>query len=251
MAFITDSVRAQNAFNTALDQAKTTTRDLFSSFGLTKQDPQTGAWSSSIPGEAYSPSNIVTFNQETGTASINQAMLDAAKSGEFGTSFGYNRMSQAMGQGASREAQAVADVRSRGLGGGGLGRQARTAAESQQAVEQTGVVSDLLASLGQTYTGTAERFGDWMGSRVEGAGAVGQSVAGTDATNPYSAPAAAPTAAPAAAPAAQTSGYSKIGTPGGKGVPKNPRGGQLYTGPGGVNWQYRINGPSGKGWYKK
>ena len=244
MAFIPDSVRAQNAFNTALDQAKTTTRDLFSSFGLTKQDPQTGAWSSSIPGEAYSPSNIVTFNEETGVASINQTMLDAAKSGEFGTSFGYNRMSQAMGQGASREAQAAADVRGRGLGGGGLGRQARAAAESQQAVEQTGVVSDLLSSLGQTYAGTAEKFGDWMGSRVEGAGAVGQSVAETGASNPYASPEAP------AAPVAETGGYSKIGTPGGT-VPRQPKGGQLYTGPGGVSWQYRINGPSGKGWYKK
>ena len=245
MAFITDSVRAQNAFNTALDQAKTTTRDLFSSFGLTKQDPQTGSWSSSIPGQEYAPSNMVSFNQETGTATINQTALDAARSGEFGTSFGYNRMSQAMGQGASREAAAVADVRGRGLGGGGLGRQARAAAESQQAVEQTGVVSDLLSSLGQTYAGTAEKFGDWMGSRVEGAGAVGQSVAETNASNPYSAPAAAPVA-----PVAETGGYSKIGTPGGN-APRQPKGGQLYTGPGGVSWQYRINGPSGKGWYKK
>ena len=44
--------------------------------------------------------------------------------------------------------------------------------------------------------------------------------------------------------------FIRIGTPGGPKVPKNPKGGQKYTGPGGVTWQYRMNGPKGKGWYK-
>jgi hypothetical protein len=44
--------------------------------------------------------------------------------------------------------------------------------------------------------------------------------------------------------------FIRIGTPGGTKVPKKPKGGQKYTGPGGVTWQYRINGPKGKGWYK-
>jgi hypothetical protein len=43
--------------------------------------------------------------------------------------------------------------------------------------------------------------------------------------------------------------FIRIGTPGGQ-APKSPKGGQKYTGPGGVTWQYRMNGPKGKGWYK-
>lgn len=242
MAFITDSVRAQNAFNTALDQAKYTTRDLFASFGLSKQNPSTGQWSTTVAGESFAPSNIVNFNQETGVASINQAALDQAKAGEFGTAFGYNRMTETMGNAATREAAAMSALRSRGIGGGGLGRQAQAASEAMQSQEQAGLISELLGGLGQTYASTSQQFGDWMTSRINEAGSSAQTVSQTMAESPYS--------APAATPAASTGEYSRKGTPEGN-VPKNPPGGKLYTGPGGVTWQYRINGPQGKGWYRK
>jgi hypothetical protein len=245
MAFITDSVRAQNAFNSALDQAKYTTRDLFASFGLSKQNPSTGQWSTSVAGEEFAPGNIVNFNEQTGVASINQAALDQASAGEFGTAFGYNRMSETMGTAAAREAAATAALRGRGIMGGGLARQAQAASEGMQAQEQAGIISELLGGLGQTYAGTSQQFGDWMTSRINEAGTTAQTVAGTNAENPYAAPAATPAATPAAG------GYTKLGTPGGPNVPKNPRGGKLYTDPRQVTWQYRINGPQGKGWYRK
>lgn len=244
MSFITDSVRAQNAFNAALDQAKYTTRDLFASFGLSKQNPATGQWSTTVAGESFAPSNIVNFNQETGVASINQGALDQARSGEFGTAFGYNRMSQTMGEAAARESAAMSALRSRGIAGGGLSRQTQAAAEAAQSQEQAGLVSELLSGLGQTYASTSQQFGDWMTSRINEAGTTAQTVAQTNAEAPYS-----DSAPPAAAPSAG-GGYTRKGTPGGN-VPKNPPGGKLYTGPGGVQWQYRINGPEGKGWYRK
>ena len=247
MAFISDSVRAQNAFNLSLDQAKTATRDLWASFGLSKQNPATGQWSTSVPGEQFAPSNIVNYDQSTGVASVNQGMLAAAQAGEYGTAFGYNRMSQAMGQGAANEAAVKTALRGRGISGGGLANQAATAAESAQTQAQTGVVSELLTGLGQTYADTTSKFGDWMGSRVEAAGSTAQTVQATDAANPYSSPAST-------TPAADSSKYSTKGTPSGTKavpVPTSPKGGQLHTGPGGVTWQYRMNGPAGKGWYKK
>jgi len=247
MAFVSDSVRAQNAFNLSLDQAKTATRDLWASFGLSKQNPVTGQWSTSVPGEQFSPSNIVNYDQSTGVASVNQAALNAAQAGEYGTAFGYNRMSESMGQGAANEAVVKAALRGRGISGGGLARQAETAAESAQTRAQTGVVSELLSGLGQTYADTTSKFGDWMGSRIEAAGSTAQSVNETNATNPYATP--EPTA-----PAADSSKYVTKGTPSGtkaNPVPTAPKGGQLHTGPGGVTWQYRMNGPAGKGWYKK
>ena len=245
MAFITDSVRAQNAFNTALDQAKYTTRDLWASYGITKQNPATGQWSTTEGGNAFAPNNIVSFNEQTGVATVNQAALDAAKAGEYGTAFGYNQMSQTMGSAAAREAAAKAALRGRGITGGGLSRQVESTVEAQQAQEQAGIVSGLLSDLGGVYGSTATAFGDWMTSRIEEAGTAAQAVAETNASNPYGAQ-----GAPSAAPAAASSGYSVKGTPGGN-VPKNPAGGKLYTGPGGVTWQYRINGPQGRGWYKK
>lgn len=244
MAFITDSVRAQNAFNMSLDQAKTATRDLWSSYGLSKQNPSTGQWSTTVPGEQFSPSNIINFDQSTGVASINQAAVDAAKAGEYGTAFGYNVMSQNMGESATNEAAVRAALRNRGIQGG-LKNQAVTAAESAQSRAQTKVVSDLIGGLGQTYADTTGRFGDWMTSRINEAGTAAQDVQATTAANPYNAP--TPTATDAAAP---SSGYNVKGTPGGK-PPVNPNGGTIYTGPGGVSWQYRMNGPAGKGWYKK
>lgn len=242
MAFITDQVRAQNAFNTALDQAKYTTRDLFASYGLSKQNPQTGQWSTSVAGEEFAPSSVVDFNQSTGVASINQAALDQAQAGEFSTAFGYNKMSQAMGSSAAREAAAKAALRGRGITGGGLTQQVESAAEAQQAQEQAGIVSSLLTDLGQVYGGTQQAFGDWMTSRIEAAGTSGQQVAEVNAANPVGTPPAESTSS--------TGGYTVKGTPGGN-APKNPPGGKLYTGPGGVTWQYRINGPQGRGWYKK
>lgn len=45
--------------------------------------------------------------------------------------------------------------------------------------------------------------------------------------------------------------YTQKVKPGGTNVPKNPKAGQSYTGPGGVTSVYRTKGPNGAGWYKK
>jgi hypothetical protein len=175
MAFTSDVDRAQAAFNSALDQAKYTTRDLFNSFGLSRQDPSTGAWNTTTSSNAFNPANLVTYDANTGVVGINQAQVDQLASGQFGTAFGYNRMSEAMGAGASREALAKASLRSRGISGG-LMSQAASTAEAQQTQQQAGVGAELLSALGQTYGGIGQGLTGLFSGAVETAGTGGQAI---------------------------------------------------------------------------
>jgi len=193
MAFVSDSARAQSAFNTAIEQAKYTTRDIFNSFGLTRQDPSTGAWTTSSSSSAFDPSKLLSYNADTGAVSTNQAQIDALGRGEFGTAMGYNRMSNVIGQAGTREALAKANLRSRGLGRGGLMSQAASAAESSQMQEQAGVGAELLAALGQTYGSVGGAVSDFYSGVIEGAGAGGQQVSAASAASSVNAP-VAPTA---------------------------------------------------------
>ena len=239
---MSDATIAAGAFETAIKQASGATKSIFDSFGVTSKDPTTGNWTTSAAGSAFDPSRVVKQNAD-GTIVTDQAYLDSLSTTGFGTGFGYNQMSSAMGAGAGNEAGVAASYRGRGLGGGGLMNQARSAAESEQTRGQSAVAASLIEKLGQTYGGVATSASGYMSSMIDTASAAGV----TDSTTLAGTTGNAPTAPTPTAPAAK---FSTIGTPGGKDVPKNPRGGQPYTGPGGVSWQYRMNGPAGKGWYK-
>ena len=237
---MSDATIAAAAFDTAVKQAQGTTKSIFDSFGVTSADPTTGKWTTGAAGSAFDPSKVMQRDATTGIITPNQSYIDSLSTTGFGTGFGYNQMSNAMEQGAANEASVAASYRGRGLGGGGLMNQARSAAESNQTRNQAGVAASLIAKLGETYGGVATSASNFMGTMVDTAtvGGVTDSttLAGTTGNTPES------TTAPAA--------FTTLGTPGGTNVPKNPRGGQPYTGPGGTKWQYRINGPAGKGWYK-
>jgi hypothetical protein len=188
MAFTSDVDRAQAAFNSALKQAEYTTRDIFNSFGLSRQDPSTGAWNTATSSTAFNPANLTTYDANTGVVGINQEQINALGKGQFGTAFGYNRMSEAMGQGAVGEASAKAGLRSRGIMGGGLAGQAASTAESQQTQQQAGVGADLLAALGQTYGSIGQGLTGLFSGAVETAGTGGQAISAAAGAGSTTAP---------------------------------------------------------------
>lgn len=142
--------------------------------------------------------------------------------------------------GASQEAEAAASNIQRGISLGGLGRQTR---ESIEGATQSNV-GKIRENLVNTVLGgmiDVSAAGITRNTNINDIyRASGNETADAYAENPY-----------VSNPQQQSSPYVKKGTPGGPNVPKNPRGGKMYTGPGNVTWQYRMNGPQGKGWYRK
>lgn len=209
-----DIDRAMQAWDTALVDAKYATKNLYNSFGLTTAGPS--GWSTANSAAAWDPSKLLSYNQGTGIVSTNQAALDQMGSAQFGVGFGYNKMTDVMGQGASNELAALANLRSRGVAGGGLAQQARTAAESSQGRAQAGVVSDLISSLGQTYGNVASTVGAAYGSGID-------------------------TAASGAASASDASAASTTSPPATATPPANAKNYQRWTSPTGVKYQF-VNG---------
>lgn len=240
MSFFTDAQRAQMAFQNATAQAQQTTRDIFNQFGMTRVTPS-GQWTTGAAASAFDPTNVVNFTG--GNASINQAALDNIASGQFGTAFGYNKLQQAMGESAGAESAAMTNLASRGVGGGGLAKQTRAAAESMQGRAQADVGKQMLAALGQNYGTVGQSYNDYQAALAATAGAGAMSTAGVQAESPMATPASV------TAPANQGGGKSnvaigKVGSP--VNAPANPKHQQRYTGPGGFKWQFI----GGKGWVR-
>lgn len=183
MAFITDSDRAQAAFNVALEQAKNTTRNLFNSYGFTKQGAN-GAWTTSAAGEAFNPSQFVTF--DGGKVNINTEAIQRMASGDFGTAFGINKMTDVIGSASAREALAKQMLRGRGITRGGLTEQAGTAAESQQRRDLATLGSEFITGLSDVYGGVGTAVGDVLTSGIESSGTGAMTIA--DATPVSSSP---------------------------------------------------------------
>jgi hypothetical protein len=240
MSFFTDAQRAQMAFQNATQQAQQTTRDIFNQFGMTRVD-SSGQWNTGTAAAAFDPTKVVNFTG--GNASINQDTLSGLASGQFGTAFGYNTLQKTMGEAAGAEAGIMQNVRSRGLGGGGLARQMQSAAESAQGRAQADVGKQMLAALGQNYGTVGQSYNDYQSALASTAGAGAMGTAGVQAQSPVTAPAAV------TAPANQGGGSSnvaigKVGSP--VNAPANPKNQQRYTGPGGFKWQFI----GGKGWVR-
>lgn len=234
------------AFANAGKMAEQTTRDIFNQFGMTRFDPSTG-WNTANAAGAFDPTKIMNFSG--GVASINQGALDAAQAGKFGTSMGYGALASAMGQSADNEYAAVQNVRSRGLGGGGLANQARAAAESQQGRAQAQVGKDLISALSKTYGDLGGSYNNYQSALSGQAAASAAQSSATAAETPTNTPGTQESSI-SILPLADRQAYTKLGTPTGN-VPTSPVAGQLYTGTMGVTWVYRPQGPSGAGWYKQ
>jgi len=216
---MSDASIAQAAFSTALEQARGATKNIFDSFGVSSKDPATGAWTTGAAGSAFDPSKVVQ-QDANGVITTNQDYLNSLSTTGFGTGFGYNQMSSAMEQGAGNEAAVAANYRGRGLGGGGLMNQARTAAESEQTRGQSGVAASLIEKLGQVYGNVATSASGYMGSMMDAASAAGV----TDSTTLGGITGNAPTTPPVA-PSSDT-------------FPANPHQNQRWHNAAGVQYQY-------------
>lgn len=240
MAFITDSEAARAAFTTATQQAKDAVTGLFNAYGFTRQNAN-GTWSTASGSEAFDPNKFVTFSPATGTTppsvTVDTEAIRRLASGEMGVGFGYNQLTDVIGSAASREAQARSGLRGRGIMGGGLSRQAGQVSEAQQGRDVGTLASQFVAGLGDIYGNIGSAVSSVVGQGIESAGTGAMTGAETVSVS-------------TPAPQTDNSPYRQKGTPGGN-PPANPSGGRLYRGPGGVEWQYRINGPSGRGWYRK
>lgn len=186
MSFLSDPQRAQIAFQNATEQARRATNDIFNQFGLTRYNPSTG-WTTANAASSFSPNNIVDTSGSVAT--IKQGQLDALASGKFGTSMGYGRLADVMGQASDNEYAATQDVRNRGLGAGksGLVAQARAAAESNQGRAQANVGKEVISALGQTYGDYGTSFNNFQEARINAAGEGGntqsEAMGGSTAAN--------------------------------------------------------------------
>lgn len=243
--------RAAILYQNSLNQARNAQNDLFARYGWTMPN-SSGGYDTQATGSAFDPNSL--YNKETGV--LDQAAFDAAASQmRIG---GTGILSDVMRGGGSAEADAMAQSAATGTGLGGLANQRRMLAETQTAGQLGAAKSDYLSQFAQANQPIGGAYQDLQTAinedkiRAAEAEALRLSAAAVPPVAPPVAPASPeinpPSATAPTAPAA-TGPFSTRGTPGGR-PPANPNGGARYTGPGGVKWQYRINGPSGKGWYK-
>jgi hypothetical protein len=240
---LTYSGQASIAYQDALNQARNTQNALLRQYGFTAPSAS-GEYSVEGAQAAFDPNTL--FDKATG--GVDKAKLESLVSGlQVG---GRGLLADITRAGASGEAEAMSEVRSRGFGGeigGGLLGQRRALAEAQAAGQLGTAKQQFLGGLGEALSPIGGAYQNLQTAMAQDKAAELEAIAARSII-PSVADLSFATEAPQE-PAA-SSGYSKKGTPGGK-PPASPRGGALFTGPGGVKWQYRMNGPSGKGWYRK
>ena len=213
MANLIDQVSAaKNLYAESLREAQFTIDGLFKQSGF------------NLGGGKYNPEEVMNMTPEQ------QAALIA---GTQETSMGAAGDTRAAG--VTEEANMISNSISRGLTGG----LANYGGSSSEATTETGVGKIKSAFLTDVLNQTGK-----VGSAFD--------LQNESINNAFRTQTEATAAAYAANPTTSPQGNPFVtkGTPGGN-FPKAPKGGTPWTGPGGVSWQYRINGPSGKGWYKK
>lgn len=232
--------QAAIAYQDALNQAKFAQNALLRQYGFTAPSAS-GEYTVEGAQAAFDPNTL--FDKATGG-------IDRARLGELSAGLrvgGTGRLADIMRSGASGEAEAAMEVRQRlGEGiGGGLMSQRRGLAEQLAAGELGAAKSEFISGLGQALSPISSAYQGLQSAQIQDRLAAEEAAA---YKNSLAKPIDFTTSQPE--PKVESGGYAKLGTPGGK-PPSTPKGGELYTGPGGTKWQYRMNGPSGKGWYKK
>ena len=238
---LTYTGQASIAYQDALNQARNTQNALLRQYGFTAPSA-TGEYSVEGAQTAFDPNTL--FNQATG--GIDKAKLESLVGGlQAG---GKGLLADISRSGASAEADVISEARSRGFGGeigGGLLGQRRALAEAQTKGQLGTAKQQFLAGIGEALSPIGGAFQGLKLAEAQDK-ALQEEALAAQATLPS----ATDLTMPEEEVERPTSTYVKMGTPGGS-PPKNPRGGKLFTGPGGVKWQYRMNGPTGKGWYRK
>lgn len=238
---LTYTGQASIAYQDALNQARNAQNALLRQYGFTAPSA-TGEYSVEGAQAAFDPNTL--FDKASG--GVDKARLASlASSLRMG---GSGLLANIGREGTSVEADVMGEARSRGLGGeigGGLISQRRQLAEAQTRGKMGAAKNEFMAGIAGALSPIGAAY-----QNLQNAGIYDQ--AAINEANAYKASLSSPVdlTQPAETPMAPEPGkYATKGTPGGN-PPGNPKGGSIFKGPGGVSWQYRINGPNGKGWYK-
>ncbi len=237
---LTYTGQASIAYQDALNQARNAQNALLRQYGFTA--PSGDGYSVEGAQAAFDPNTL--FDKATG--GVDKSKLASLVGGlQVG---GQGLLSDISRAGASEESAAVEEMRGRGFSGdvgGGLMQQRRNLAEAQTSGRIGSAKNEFIAGIAGALSPIGGAY-----QNLQNAGIYDQ--AAINEANAYKASLSSPVdlTQPAATPVAPEPGkYATKGTPGGK-PPGAPKGGTIFKGPGGVTWQYRINGPNGKGWYK-
>jgi hypothetical protein len=240
---LTYTGQASIAYQDALNQARNAQNSLLRQYGFTAPSGSDGY---SVEGAqaAFNPNDL--FDKTTG--GLNKDKLSSLVGGlQVG---GTGLLSDISRAGASEESAAVEEMRGRGFSGdigGGLMQQRRNLAEAQTSGRIGSAKNEFIAGIAGAISPIGGAY-----QNLQNAGIYDQ--AAIEEANAYKASLSSPVdltqSNQVASPPPVAGGkYSTKGTPGGN-PPAAPKGGSIYKGPGGVSWQYRMNGPNGKGWYK-
>lgn len=236
------SGQAAIAYQDALNQARNTQNALLRQYGFTA--PSEGGYSVESAQTAFDPNML--FDRTTGGVDKTR-LADLSANLRIG---GTGELANILRAGAGAEADVAAEAQARGFGGeigGGLMQQRRALAEAQTTGQIGQAKTQFLAGIGEALSPIGGAYQGLQNANIlselqrQSATAARSTIAEPIDFNQSTQPVAEET---------KDKGYATKGTPGGK-PPTNPRGGLIYKGPGGVSWQYRINGPEGRGWYKK
>ena len=238
---LTYTGQASIAYQDALNQARNAQNALLRQYGFVA--PATdGDYSVEAAQGAFDPNTL--FDKATG--GIDKAKLASLSStlraGSTGLLGDINR------GGASAEAEAMLGARTSGIGKGGLAAQRAQLAEAQTSGKLGAATNEFMAGIAGALSPIGGAYQNLQNAGIYDKAAI-------EEANAYKASLSSPIdltqapVAPVAPTPVEPGKYGTKGTPGGK-PPVNPRGGAIYNGPGGVSWQYRMNGPNGKGWYK-
>lgn len=149
-----NAVNAAMAFRSATEDAGNFIDNLMSQYGWTMPGPN-GEYSTIAAGDAFDPNNVMQFS-ETG-----KAVYDPTKARTMGGQISTKGVfADILRGGATEEAQAVQDVRNRGIMQGGLARQARQLAEDL-ATQKTGQASgELFNAIFGQYGNVGRAYGN-------------------------------------------------------------------------------------------
>ena len=234
---LTYTGQASIAYQDALNQARNAQNALLRQYGFVA--PATGGdYSVEAAQGAFDPNTL--FDKATGGIDKEKlaSLSSTLRAGSTGLLGDINR------GGASAEAEAMLGARASGIGKGGLAAQRAQLAEAQTGGKLGAATNDFMAGIAGALSPIGGAYQNLQNAGIYDKAAI-------EEANAYKASLSSPidlTQTQSPAPV-EPGKYGTKGTPGGK-PPASPRGGAIYKGPGGVSWQYRMNGPNGKGWYK-
>ena len=237
---LTYTGQASIAYQDALNQARNAQNALLRQYGFTA--PSGDGYSVEGAQAAFDPNML--FDKTTG--GVDKSKLASLVGGlQVG---GQGLLADISRAGASEEATVMQDLAGRGFGGeigGGLIGQRRNLAEAQASGKLGAAKTEFVSGIAGALSPIGGAY-----QNLQNAGIYDQ--AAINEANAYKASLSSPvdlTQTVQASAPVEPGKYGIKGTPGGK-PPTTPKGGTIYKGPGGVSWQYRMNGPNGKGWYK-